>query len=351
VEGRTRSLGQFGTQRVTMKKFLKVKVLSALRKAGAFPIISALRSRQNKLLILCYHGIALRDEHEWLSQLYITPDHFRRRLEMLKASDANVISLNEGIKRLQTHSLPPRSVVITFDDGFHDFYRHAFPLLHSFQFPCTVYLSTHYCRYGVPVFNLILNYMLWKSGMLKFDFEGVGILHSMPGRDYEERSQVVQAITDWTRTRKMNTSDKDEVARDIASRLGIDYDDLVRHRLLQMMNSAEVKAVANAGVSVELHTHRHRVPKDRDLFEREVNENREHIREFTGTEAFHFCYPSGEYAYQFLPWLRDLRVKSATTCESGLAARTSEALLLPRFLDSTNVTEIEFESWLFGVGY
>jgi hypothetical protein len=92
-----------------------------------------------------------------------------------------------------------------------------------------------------------------------------------------------------------------------------------------MMNSAEVNVFANAIVIFEIHTKRHRVPRDRDLFEREVNENREHIREFTSTEAFHFCYPSGEYAYQFLPWLRDLRVKSATTCESGLAARTSEA--------------------------
>jgi peptidoglycan/xylan/chitin deacetylase (PgdA/CDA1 family) len=173
----------------------------------------------------------------------------------------------------------------------------------------------------------------------------------VPVRDYKERSQVVQAIRAWTRTLKMTTLDRDEVLRDIASRLRIDYDNLVRHRLLQLMNSAEVKAVANAGVSVELHTHRHRVPRHRDLFEREINENREHIREYTGTEASHFCYPSGEYAYEFLPWLRDLRVKSATTCESGLAARTSEALLLPRLLDSSNVTAIEFESWLFGVGY
>jgi hypothetical protein len=76
--------------------------------------------------------------------------------------------------------------------------------------------------------------MLWKSGMLKFEFERVGITHSVPARNYKERLQVVQAILALARTRKMTTLDKEEIARDIASSLRIDYDDLVRHRLLQI---------------------------------------------------------------------------------------------------------------------
>jgi peptidoglycan/xylan/chitin deacetylase (PgdA/CDA1 family) len=334
---------------MTIKKSLKTVTLSLLRKTGSFSVISKLKRRQNKLLILCYHGIALQDEHEWLGQMYITPDRFRHRLEMLKSYGANVVPLNEGIERLRSHSLPPRSVVITFDDGFHDFYRHAVPILRTFGYPCTVYLSTHYCEYRVPVFNLVVNYMLWKSGNVDFDFPAIGIEKSMPVRDYGERTKVVQSIMHWTHTRKMTTLEKDQVAHELASRLRIDYDDLIRCRLLQIMSSSEVSAIARGGVRIELHTHRHRAPRDRDLFVREVRDNRARIREYTGSEALHFCYPSGDYASEFLPWLRDLGVKSATTCELGLATQASDPLLLPRFLDATNVGEIDFESWLCGV--
>ena len=262
-----------------------------------------MRRRQNKLLVLCYHGIALQDEHEWLGQLYITPDRFRQRLEMLKSYGANVVPLNEGIERLRTHSLPPRSVVITFDDGFHDFYHHAVPILQTFQYPCTLYLTTHYCEYRVPVFNLIVAYMLWKSGNVDFDFPEIGIDKTVSVRDYGERAKVVQSIMHRTHTRKMTTLEKDQVARELASHLRIDYDYLLRRRLLQIMSSSEVNAIAKAGVQVELHTHRHRTPRDRDLFEREVRDNRERIREYTGSEPLHFCYPSGDYAYELLPLL------------------------------------------------
>jgi peptidoglycan/xylan/chitin deacetylase (PgdA/CDA1 family) len=334
---------------MTMKSSFKKIALSLVRKTGSFSLISNLKRRQNKLLILCYHGIALRDEHEWLETLYITRDRFRQRLEMMKSYGANVVPLNEGIERLRTRSLAPRSVVITFDDGFQDFHHHAVPLLRTFQYPCTVYLTTHYCEYRVPVFNLIVNYMLWKSGKVDFDSPAMGIEKVMPARDYRERARIVQAILHWTDARKMTTLEKDQVAREFAARLGIDYDDLARHRLLQIMSPSEVNATARAGVQIELHTHRHRTPRDRDLFEREVRDNRERIHEYTGSEPFHFCYPSGDYAYEFLPWLRELGVKSATTSELALAKQASEPLLLPRFLDATNVSEIEFESWLCGI--
>ena len=41
---------------------------------------------------------------------------------------------------------------------------------------------------------------------------------------------------------------------------------------------------------------------------REIRDNRDRIRDFTGHEAVHFCYPSGDYAPEFLPWLRELGV-------------------------------------------
>jgi hypothetical protein len=98
-----------------------------------------------------------------------------------------------------------------------------------------------------------------------------------------------------------------------------------------------------------MHTHRHRTPLDRELFRREIVDNRESIRAMTGSEAAHFCYPSGAYDGAFLPWLEELGVASAMTCDVGYASRDSERLLLPRLLDVSSLSHVEFEAWLTGV--
>jgi hypothetical protein len=69
----------------------------------------------------------------------------------------------------------------------------------------------------------------------------------------------------------------------------------------------------------------------------------------TGGTATHFCYPSGIFSDAFLPWLQGLNVVSATTCEPGFATRNSHPLLLPRLVDHTLLSPIEFEGWLSGV--
>src|ERR1035438_4748450 len=55
----------------------------APRSAGSAPISGPpIGWRQQRLLILGYHGLSLKDEHEW-SGLFITPAFFRARLEVL----------------------------------------------------------------------------------------------------------------------------------------------------------------------------------------------------------------------------------------------------------------------------
>jgi peptidoglycan/xylan/chitin deacetylase (PgdA/CDA1 family) len=117
------------------------------------------------------------------------------------------------------------------------------------------------------------------------------------------------------------------------------------------MKPEEVAELARKGLDIQLHTHRHRMPRDRDLFVRELVDNRRFIREMTGSDATlrHFCYPSGDYAAEFLPWLREQDVVSATTCKSGLASPEEDPLLLPRVIDTCGLNEQEFESWLSGV--
>jgi peptidoglycan/xylan/chitin deacetylase (PgdA/CDA1 family) len=333
---------------------IKRSTLHALKAAGVFHRVRDSRWRQSRLLILCYHGISIEDEHQWRPALYMTPQQLESRLAILKRDEYNVLPLAEGLTRLQTGDLPLRSVVLTFDDGGYDFYKQAYPLLQQYGFPATVYQTTYYSGFPRPVFNLICSYMLWKRrndeiGCLReFGIEWRPDVRTVPGR-----RAIVQQLVRSTTAQGLTGQQRDELAARLAKLLGIDYDALVTKRILHLMNPHEIGELAAAGVDFQLHTHRHRTPSDEILFRREIKDNRDRLRQMLGTDArvpAHFCYPSGVYELQFLPWLAAEQVVSATTCDVALASRDSKPLLLPRFIDTTGTTAVEFESWLTGVG-
>lgn len=332
-----------------VKANLKNSALRALRSAGAYSLAANSEARRGKLLILCYHGIALRDEDEWAGHLFITAEQFRNRLACLRAMQANILPLTEAVARLKAGTLPPRSVVLTFDDGFYDFHHHAVPILQEFDAPCTLYLTTYYSEHQWPIANLMLAYLLWKGGKTSVAFPEFGIPQEIAIADWDGQVEAVRLISKWFEENDITTAGKDATCRQIASYFGIDYDDLLRSRILQLVTPKEAAAVAEAGIDLQLHTHRHRTPRDRDLFHREIEDNRTRIEAITGKRPVHFCYPSGVYADEFLLWLTECGVETATTCERGFARADSPSLLLPRLLDDSNMDIIQFEGYVSGL--
>jgi peptidoglycan/xylan/chitin deacetylase (PgdA/CDA1 family) len=164
------------------------------------------------------------------------------------------------------------------------------------------------------------------------------------------RHRVVRGLIELSERENLNGQQKNALARRLAQTLGIDYSALAAKRILQLMNAQEVTEIGKGGVDVQLHSHRHRTPEEEVLFRREISENRDRILALTGTQATHFCYPSGVYRPEFLEWLNKENVVSATTCDAGLVSRHDNPLLLPRFVDTSGRTQLEFESWLSGVG-
>src|SRR5450759_596885 len=106
-----------------MRKRIRTSLLRTMKAAGIFARVRDSRWRQRRLLILCYHGIALDEENLWRPALFLSPSRLRERFEMLKQGGYNVLPLGEGLERLRGNDLPPRSVALTFDDGTYDFYK------------------------------------------------------------------------------------------------------------------------------------------------------------------------------------------------------------------------------------
>lgn len=92
-----------------------------------------------KPVILTYHSIS-----GGASPLEISPALFIEQMEWLKAN-ARVVPLADLVRELASAgSFPPRTVVLTFDDGFRDFHSAAAPVLLRLGLPATVFLPTSF---------------------------------------------------------------------------------------------------------------------------------------------------------------------------------------------------------------
>lgn len=87
--------------------------------------------------ILIYHrvGGGTSDERD------LSRDAFERQMDLL--ADHRVVGLDGALDALESGDTAPR-VVLTFDDGFEDVHRTAWPLLRERGLPFTLYLTTGY---------------------------------------------------------------------------------------------------------------------------------------------------------------------------------------------------------------
>lgn len=333
-----------------MLKQLKQTTLSLLKSSGVFSLVRDSNWRRKRLLILAYHGISMDDESEWFPSLYMRPADFRSRLQLLKKSGCTVLPLHDALRRLYADELPERCVALTFDDGFHDFYKEANSILKEFNYPVTVYLTTFYSEFNRPVFDPVCSYLLWKGRHKTLDLtELTGQQQKADLSSEAARNAVLNLLQEFVRQHSLSAEEKDDLAARLAKQLHINYDALLAKRILHLLSPEEVKHLADDGVDFQLHTHRHRMPRDRTLFTREIEDNRNSIRGMTGSRASHFCAPNGFYDEVFFPWLQEMGIESATTCDSGLATPNSRPLSLPRLLDTSSLSPIEFEGWVTGV--
>jgi peptidoglycan/xylan/chitin deacetylase (PgdA/CDA1 family) len=334
-----------------MLKLAKRGALYLLNGSGVSRLVRGSAWRGSRLLILCYHGISLADEHEWDSSLYMSPSDFDGRLRSIQRSGCAVLPLGDALEQLFANNLREPTVALTFDDGLYDFSQRAYPRLERYGYPATVYLTTYYSEHQQPVFPSYCSYLLWQGRGTVLDAAGItGAREQWNLASGTVRTRALGAIITFAEQERLSAEEKTALARTIAERLGVDHQALVAKRILHLLNAREVGELAAKGVDFQLHTHRHYTPPDRALFLREIRDNRERIRGMTGVEPTHFCYPSGVHGPECLRWLADAGVISATTTEPGLASSRAHPLLLPRLVDTGNVTSAEFEAWLDGVG-
>jgi peptidoglycan/xylan/chitin deacetylase (PgdA/CDA1 family) len=120
---------------------------SATASPSAAPVISKPVVDQNaQVVIFGYHrfvNVVKRPDTE------ITPALFEQQMQELKNKGIAVIPMQDFLAwRRGEKAIPPKSAIITFDDGWKSQYEVAWPILKKFNYPVTLFIYTEGIRPG-----------------------------------------------------------------------------------------------------------------------------------------------------------------------------------------------------------
>jgi peptidoglycan/xylan/chitin deacetylase (PgdA/CDA1 family) len=344
-------LGLFAGQ----KSIPPVILRSALIVAKYFGLFQIARyMTRDGLRIICYHGVAVAEEHKYRSRLFIRRELFRRRIEYLQCKRYPTLPLGEALDALALGRLPPCATVITMDDGWEGVYSVALPIIKELGVPVTLYVPTYYVEHPMPVFSVTLAYLFWRTKARRVDLpRGLGTFA------LDSQAEQAEALAQEFGA-SLPAADRLKFLKEMAEALDVSFEDIETQRLFRALDEQQLRQLADAGVDIQLHSHRHEWPlDDREKVECEIAENRAFLERLVSHPLEHFCYPSGAYA---LPdgrllfaselnqgeWLAALGVKSATTIEPGLNYPDTPRFALRRLMDGHPVSDIEFEAEMTG---
>lgn len=104
--------------------------------------------------IIMYHKI---DDSFAVSRLSVSPESFKAQMAFLKSHKYNVVKLEDLVGLVKKKAFPPKTIAITFDDGYENNYINAYPVLKEFGIQATIFI--------IPALVGTDGYMTWDQIM------------------------------------------------------------------------------------------------------------------------------------------------------------------------------------------
>jgi peptidoglycan/xylan/chitin deacetylase (PgdA/CDA1 family) len=125
----------------SMKVWKRILIVPIVLALVAFCFYFFYMHPRRVIPILMYHAVS--DDKS--STLHVTPENFSRQMEFLHKNGYSVLSLDDLVEDIKKGTgFVPKTVVITFDDGYEDNYLYAFPVLAKYDMPAIIFLITEY---------------------------------------------------------------------------------------------------------------------------------------------------------------------------------------------------------------
>lgn len=267
-----------------LSAFLSIASVWGVKRARdgrlVFPFI--IKRKNVSFQVLIFHRVSDNQDLFFDSMPVLS---FKNLMEML-AENFAVLPLEKLVERAGRNDVPPRTVAITFDDGYRDNYVNAFPILKAVGLPATIFLSTGALDTG----NL-----LWHDRV--FDAFQRTKVSSMfvEGKEYSlkqvpEKQIALEAFL--RNLRRCDSQKRDTLIRQLASDLGVVDPPPANWSKLDW---SEVREMSQEGISFGAHTVTHPILTRMTLSEakNEIIASKETIERQLGSSVRLFAYPSG----------------------------------------------------------
>lgn len=99
-----------------------------------------------RIRILCYHRVCdLPHTDDVMHALHVSTGAFDEQMAFLAGNGFNVITLEQLVRyRDKNQQPPPKTIIVTFDDGYRDNYLNAFTIMEKYGLKGTFFVVTDY---------------------------------------------------------------------------------------------------------------------------------------------------------------------------------------------------------------
>lgn len=282
--------------------------------------------------ILAYHRVVADIETAEQNAYYgvvVSAPTFRRHCEILREK-YDVVSFKTAADYLAGEYKPARPLaVITFDDGYLDFYEEAFPILSEMGLPSTVFVPIDLIGQEKPLAHDRLFWLLKcaekRSVSLAGPLARAGIHEDLA--DYlinlGNRQKQVDAMI------FMPNRVRERVIAELETTLG-EFDAYPRE--YSLMNWAMAREMAAGGVEFGGHTANHVVltVEDESSFADEIAASKTRLERQLDRQVIAFAYPNGAYNPGIRGAVIDAGYRIAVTTEKSLNRPGVDLLALGR---------------------
>jgi glycosyltransferase involved in cell wall biosynthesis/peptidoglycan/xylan/chitin deacetylase (PgdA/CDA1 family) len=271
-------------------------------------------------LILMYHRITSSPRDPW--QLNVTPEHFEGHLEVLQRY-CRPWPLQRALRALQDGGLPPRTVVVTFDDGYRDNFINAKPLIEKYDVSATLFLANGYIdsKRG-----------FWWDEMERLVSEDKA---STPASFHSVYSSL-QSMTDPERWAALE---------DLRAKAGMAGKPLVSHPILSFEEVAALdkSELVEIGSHTVTHSFLSGLPHHRQR--EEILRGKRELEQVLGHEVTSFAYPNGQYDAETVSLVEKAGFSCACSTNAGVLTRDADRFRLPR-VQVSDCDAAQFERWI-----
>jgi peptidoglycan/xylan/chitin deacetylase (PgdA/CDA1 family) len=265
--------------------------------------------------------------------LEITPVFLERLLKRLSRARIDVISLDEMHQRFVSGDFKRRFVCITFDDGYKDLVRWAYPLLKKYKMPFALYIPTSFPDRLGELWWVALEAVVAQNSRIGMVINGKDQFFECSS--VSEKRELYDAIYGYLRSMKT----EDEVRRTVRDLCACYHVDMAAFCRDLCMDWAEiVELAADPLVTIGAHTVNHMMLKkvaNDGTVRAEMEMSRSVLEAALGRRPEHLAYPVGDPTSAGAREFRiaaELGFKTAVTTRPGVLfkAHRDHLTALPR---------------------